>query len=105
MFVVTGLLIKSIFGSRNRIEENFLAEQNRKFYKEIKLSFSSILVNLIYIFTQFPSTITYYYPQYFSYDVYVLGGYLSSLNYALNFYILLFTNSLFREKFLKIFKK
>ncbi len=105
MFVLTGLLIKSIFESRNRIVENFLAEQNRTFYKEIKLSFSSILVNLIYIFTQFPSTITYYYPQYFSYDVYVLGGYLSSLNYALNFYILLFTNSLFREKFLKIFKK
>ena len=76
MFVVTGLLIKSIFGSRNRIEENFLAEQNRKFHKEIKLTFSSILVNLIYVFTQFPSTITYYYPQYFSYDVNVFSSYL-----------------------------
>ena len=105
MFVLTGLLIKSIFESRNRIVENFLAEQNRTFYKEIKLSFSSILVNLIYIFTQFPTTITYYYPQYFSNDVFVLTTYIFFANYALNFYILLFTNSLFREKFLKIFKK
>jgi len=105
MFVLTGLLIKSIFESRNRIVENFLAEQNRTFYKEIKLSFSSILVNLIYIFTELPCTITYYYPQYFSNDVYVLTTYILFANYALNFYILLFTNSLFREKFLKIFKK
>ncbi len=105
MSVLTGLLIKSVFKSRNRIVENFLAEQNKTFYKEIRLSFTSILVNLLYIITQLPASIAYYYPQYFSKNAYNATIYIFFLNYASNFYILLSTNSLFREKFFKLFKK
>jgi len=105
MSVLTGLLIKSVFESRNRIVENFLAEQNKTFYKEIRLSFTSILVNLLYIITQLPASIAYYYPQYFSKNAFNATIYIFYLNYASNFYILLSTNSLFREKFFKLFEK
>ena len=105
MIVFSGLLSHSLFASRTRIVHNFLAEENATFYKEIRLTFTSILTNLVYILTQLPSTIAFLYPEYFSYDFFNVTLYAFFLNYALNFYILISTNSLFREHFIKLFKK
>jgi len=101
MIVFSGLLSQSLFASRTRIVHNFLAEENATFYKEIRLTFTSLLTNLVYILTQLPGSIAYLYPQYFSYDSYVATFCFIFLYFALNFYILFFTNSLFRENFFK----
>jgi hypothetical protein len=105
MIVFSGLLSQSLFASRTRIVHNFLAEENATFYKEIRLTFTSLLTNLVYILTQLPCTIAFLYPQYFSYDSFIAISDVFFLNYALNFYVLILTNSLFREHFIKIFKK
>jgi len=105
MIVFSSLLSQSLFASRTRIVHNFLAEENATFYKEIRLTFTSILTNLVYIVTQLPGSIAYLYPQYFSYDSYVATSYFVFLNFALNFYVLFSTNSLFREHFIKLFKR
>ena len=47
MTLLSTMLTWSICSSRRRIVENFLAEENQTYYKEIKLAFSSICLNLI----------------------------------------------------------
>jgi hypothetical protein len=103
MISLTILLIYELFKSRRRIVENFLAEENQTFYKEIRLAFTSICFNLIYILTQLPISLTIFYSDYFSNLFYIFTYYFFYLSYAINFYIILVTNSLFRTKFIEIF--
>ena len=104
MFVFSLLLSYAMFASRKRIVENFLAEENQTFYKEIRLATSSICLNLIYIFLQLPVSLTIFYGEYFNNLFYVFTYYLFYLSYAVNFYILLPTNTLFRHTFFNLFK-
>jgi hypothetical protein len=103
MISLTILLTYELFKSRRRIVENFLAEENQTFYKEIRLAFTSICFNLIYILTQLPISLTIFYSDYFSNLFYIFTYYIFYLSYAINFYIILVTNSLFRTKFIEIF--
>lgn len=105
MVLFSILLSLSLIKSRKRLVENFLAEENSTYYKEIRLTASSICLNLIYVFTQLPFSITIFYSDYFSNILYVFTYYLFYLSYAINFYIILPSNSLFREGFFNIFKK
>ena len=98
-------LIFSLIGRRRRIIENFLAEENQTFDKEIKLATSSISLNLIYIVTQLPVSITVFISQFYSNFYYEFTAYIFFFGYAINFYIILATNSLFRSRFLKLFKQ
>ena len=105
MVVLSILLSISLFASRTRIVENFLAEENRTFYKEIRLVVSSICMNLVYMFLQLPVSITVFNSIYYSNFTFYFSFYLFYLSYAINFYIILPTNSLFRKKFFELQKR
>jgi hypothetical protein len=104
MLLFNLILIYALIASRKRIVENFLAEENQTFYKEIKFAFSSILMNLIYILTQAPVSITITFDSFSTDLTFQSTVYLFYMSYALNFYIILATNSLFRSKFFSLFR-
>jgi hypothetical protein len=104
MIVCSVTLIYSLFKSRLRVVENFLAEENQSFYRELRLAVSSISLNIIYIATQLPISITIFQSQYYSNFIYELSFYLFYFSYAINFYIILATNSLFRSRFISLFR-
>jgi len=106
MLVCSCLLIKSIFKSRTRIVENFLAEENRTFYAEIRLSTVSLSLNLIFLFLNIPFCVIRYVPSYFlNVNLFLYSYYLFYFSYSINFYILLLSNTLFRSEFFSLFKK
>ena len=105
MILLSFMLIWTICASRRRIVENFLAEENQTYYKEIRLAFSSILLNFIYILTQLPVSLTIFFSNYFSSSLYLFTYFLFYSCYSLDFYIILLANSLFRDKFIEFFKK
>ena len=98
-------LMYALFNARLRIVANFLAEENQTFSKEFRLSLTSICLNLIYIVTQLPVSITVFGSQFYSNFYYEWSAYLFYMSYAMNFYIILATNSLFRSGFVKLFSK
>jgi len=98
-------LMYALFNARLRIVSNFLAEENQTFSKEFRLSLTSICLNLIYIVTQLPVSITVFGSQFYSNFYYEWSAYLFYMSYALNFYIILATNSVFRSGFVKLFSK
>lgn len=102
MFAFSLMLTNSLFKSRRRIVENFLPDENQTFYKEIRLALSSITMNIIYMITQLPVSITVF--QSTSDLYYISTLYLFFIGYAINFYIVLATNSLFRTRFIKMIK-
>jgi len=104
MIICSVTLIYSLFKSRLRVVENFLAEENQSFYKELRLAVSSISLNLIYIITQLPLSIIMFQTDYFSDLYYEFSFYIFYFSYAINFYIILATNSLFRSRFFSLFR-
>jgi hypothetical protein len=104
MIICSVTLIYSLFKSRLRVVENFLAEENQTFYRELRLSVSSLSLNIIYIATQLPISITIFQAEYYSNFIYELSFYLFYFSYAINFYIILATNSLFRSRFISLFR-
>ena len=105
MIVCSVTLIYSLFKSRLRVVENFLAEENQTFHRELRLAVSSISLNVIYIATQLPVSITIFQSQFYSDFYYEFTFYIFYLSYAFHFYIILATNSLFRSRFFNLFKK
>jgi hypothetical protein len=104
MIICSMTLIYSLFKSRLRVVENFLAEENQSFYKELRLAVSSISLNIIYIITQLPLSVIMFQADYFSDFYYESSFYLFYFSYAINFYIMLATNSLFRSRFFALFR-
>ena len=98
------LLIRELFRSRTRIVENFLAEENKTFYSEIRLATTCICLNLIFILFNLPISIIDLFPSLFTINLYLYFYYLFYLSYAINFIILFITNSLFQNGFFNIFK-
>jgi hypothetical protein len=102
-------LMYALFNARLRIVANFLAEENQTFSKEFRSiclkSLTSICLNLIYIVTQLLVSITVFGSQFYSNFYYEWSAYLFYMSYAMNFYIILATNSLFRLGFVKLFSK
>lgn len=96
------ILTISIFRSRARIVRIFLPEEKKRFSKEIKIATSSICLNLFYIFVNLPISIVVFFDNYFNNDLYGFYYYLFYSGYAINFYILVATNSIFRKEFLNI---
>ena len=105
ILVFSIMLSYSLFVSRNRIVENFLAEENQTFYKEIRLSVSIIYMNILYILIQLPVSITIFKIEFFDDPNFYLTSYVFYMRYAVNFYIILCTNALFRKNFFGLFKK
>jgi hypothetical protein len=102
MIIFSILLIHSIFSSSNRILTNYTTSENMTFKKDIKLSITSLLLNLFYILLCLPISINDFVnftEFYFTFTLYVFY-----MSYAVNFYIILISNSLVRREFLILFK-
>ncbi len=106
MAIFTLFLSYSIFKSRSRIIENFLnRKETQTYYREIRLALSSIVLNLVYILTQLPISVTVFYSINKTDLFYNFTYYIFYLCYGLNFYAILGTNSLFRKTFIKMILK
>ncbi len=105
MLISSFLLIYCLFKSRTRIVENFLAEENKTFYTEIRLATVSISLNLIFLFLNIPICVNDLVPKISNENIFLYSYYLFYFSYTINFYILLLSNSLFMNEFLNLFKK
>ena len=98
------LLSIQVIKSRSRILSNFLKEENEFFFKNISLTISSIILNIIYLLLETPISIYVFLPNFTQSNGYILSYYLFYLSYAINFYILFISNSLFRTEFILYLK-
>jgi hypothetical protein len=95
MFLCSICLIISIFKARSSVNLNNTARETRHRKKDIKLSISLLSMNLLFLLLNLPIVISQYLP--FDSDIYTIVSNIYYISYAVNFYILLFTNSLFRN--------
>jgi hypothetical protein len=74
----------------------------RKLPTLIIFAISSLLMNLLFLILVFPLEIDLFLDYYNHYDLYNILYYIYYISYAVNFYVLLLTNSLFRTEFFSI---
>ena len=96
MSICSGLLCISIIRISKRIIENFMPNNNKRFYKDIKTALSLIFLNLLYIVLTLPISISTY--SSFSDFFFVFTFYLLYLSYSVNFYVVFLFNNLFRNE-------
>ena len=103
MLTLTLMLIHTIFASRNRVAANYTDRENRRFKKDLKLSITSVILNVIYILFYAPSVVyIYFFPR--SHDIfYYLTIYVFFISTSNNFYVLYLTNLFFRKRFISFF--
>lgn len=109
MIICTLLLIYTVFKSRSRVIYHYTLKENRTFKRDLKLAFSSILINCIYGLLSLPFFLLFCFDDYLSdyyYNVITsLVTYLFFASYAINFFLLIGTNSLFRNECCILSKK
>ena len=99
-------LIASIFKARRRVGLNNSDRENRRKKQDIKIAFSLLSMNLLFILLNLPLNIGLLLPsKYFNIELYVFFSYVFNISSAINFYLILLTNSLFRSEFISLFKK
>lgn len=102
MIVCSVLLIRSIFSLRNKIRATFLSKENKSFRKDIKLSITSLSLNIIYVALNLPFSILNFTSNLDRFlDIFLM--YLFYSSYAISFYVVLITNSLFYKEVFKVF--
>ena len=102
MFTATVLLIHTIFRSRTRIQSNYTFRENLRFRKDVKFAFTSITINIMFIILNLPFILVYFLFK-FEMIMLVLTLNLFLISYAINFYLILISNFLFRKEFFLLF--
>jgi hypothetical protein len=97
MFCFSILLIAAIFKSRNKIYLNNSKREAKRLRKDIKFAISLLIMNLLFLILILPVDIENFLPNFP--NIYYILYYVSFISYAINFYIIFFTNSLFRKEF------
>jgi len=94
------IFLNSIWNLNQRIAQNFRTNQNLK--KQIMRIISLIILNISYIIFPLPLSIVanFYAPNSIEF---LASFYFKMIAYSINFFILLFTNSLIRKEFLSFF--
>jgi hypothetical protein len=105
MMTFSSLLIGAIFKSRRIIHLNDSEKKKKRLKRDIKFSISSLSMNLLFVILNMPIEIEIFFSYYDNNDLYVIFNYLYFFSYAVNFYIILFTNSQFRKEFFSLFFK
>lgn len=103
MTTFTLLLIHAIFTSRRRVIFGYTSRENRAFQRDVKFAVTSISLNLIYLILNLPLALISFTTSFNDYT-FLLCVYVFFASYGVNFYIVLFSNSLFREEFISIFR-
>ena len=101
MIIFSTLLILTIFKSRSRVNNSL--KENKRLRKDVKFSISLLSMNLLFILLNLPDEIDLFLP--FNNEIYSTLAQLCNLSFAINFYLILFTNSLFRKEFISLFVK
>ncbi len=109
MIISTALLLFTLFRSRFRFTPNYTKRQNRTLKRDVRLAISSILINIIYILLSLPVSMMTFLTDFLSNDhlfnvVYSIFTYLFISTYAVNFFLIILTNSLFRNECKMLFK-
>ncbi len=100
MILTSIIFLNSIWNLNQRIAQNFGTNQNIK--KQINRIVSLLILNVCYISFSLPISIVAFYFQ--PKDIQFLASYYFSFLFgSVNFYVILFTNSLFRKEFILIF--
>ena len=103
MTFVSIMLLISIIRLKKRISETFQTNQTKSFHrKDIQLSVSLIFMNFIYVAFNLPLSIASFFS--FSNYFFVLTFYLLYVLYAINFYLIIMSNSLFRKEFINLLR-
>ena len=102
MLIFSSLLILAIFQSRNRLMRN-IAEQ-RNFKQDIWFSVTSLSLNIIFLILNLPLSIINFSTSFSNFE-FRLCLYIFFCNYAINFYVILFTNSMVRKELTTMFSK
>jgi len=102
MFIFSSLLILAIFQSRNRVMRN-IAEQ-RNFKQDIRFSVTSLSLNINFLILNLPLSIINFDTTFSDFE-FILCLYIFFCNYAINFYVILFTNSMVRKELTTMFCK
>jgi len=98
MIVFSILLIRTIFKSRQRVTLNNSSRQQKRLRQDIKFTISLLSMNLLFILLNIPYELYVLFPFIFPADYsFYLIVYIYISTFAINFYLFLFTNSLFRS--------
>jgi hypothetical protein len=104
MIVFSILLIRTIFKSRQRVTLNNSSRQQKRLRQDIKFTISLLSMNLLFIILNIPYELYVIFPYIFLADYsFDLVAYIYFSTFAINFYLFLFTNSLFRSEFISLF--
>ena len=105
MVFFTVLLVHSIFKSRRNVLNAFKSSQNKTFRREIRLSITSMFMNIAFVALEMPLAISLFIAN--TTTVWTvfnqLTFYLFYMSYSVNFYVMFLSNSLFRKEFFLIF--
>ena len=89
LFILSALLIGSIFGSRRRVSDS--VNENRQLKRDVRFAISKFSMNLLFMALNLPLSIIQFLPSY-SMISWSSTFYLFYLSYGINFYVLLITN-------------
>ena len=79
---------------------------NRRIQKDIRFSFSSFGMNLLFIILNLPLTLVLFLPNYFlSFTLFLTTFYLYYLSYGINFFVIFVVNKTFRKSVKNLFIK
>jgi hypothetical protein len=99
------LLGIEVIKSKSRILANFEREENKYYFKSIRLAISSICLNIIYVLLEAPLAVVYFLPNYHEIYGFTFFYYLIYVSYSINFYVIFMSNSLFRKEFILSLKR
>jgi hypothetical protein len=99
MFIFSSLIILAIFQSRNRVMRNIVEQRN--FKQDIRFSVTSLSLNIIFLILNLPMSLIGFSTSFSNFE-FRLCLYIFLCNYAINFYVILLTNSLVRKELAKM---
>ena len=103
MIISTTLLVCLIFKTRNRINHTVNETKRRK--QDLRFAFSSFSMNLLFILLNLPLSVVLFIPGYFTDDSFIFTFYIYYFSYGVNFYVIFFTNSIFRDETIDLFSR
>jgi hypothetical protein len=108
MSIFSILLILSIFIAIIKVRAMIRATQQagELLKRDIRFSIMIILMNFFFIILSLPIYVVLFFPEYYSGFTFLLTYYIFFSSYAVNFYVMLITNTLFRNEVMSfIFSK
>jgi hypothetical protein len=101
MVIFSFLIICTIFQSRRTVFLNRIA--NRNLNRDIKFSLTCLILNILYLTLNMPNAIINLFSINYSNILFSFTYYLFFLSYAVNFYIVILTNTKIRKQFFTLF--